>query len=99
MIITCAALECVQKFTIDGVYLKGAGKPGKGEFELQGPNGVAIGKDGKIYVCDLGNKKDSNSQWRLGISWELQSHRSGVWFRMFRSSKWYRYKQRGKHFL
>ena len=57
VIITCAALQCVQKFKIDGKFLKGAGKAGSGEFELKSPNGVTVGKDGKVYVCDLGNNR------------------------------------------
>lgn len=57
IIITCGALYCVQKFTAEGRFVKAAGKPGTGECEFQGPDGVAVGTDGRVYICDVGNNQ------------------------------------------
>ena len=58
IIITSAAgLKCVHKFTAEGKFIKAVGKPGTGDFEVQGADGIAIGKDGKVYICDVGNNR------------------------------------------
>lgn len=48
----------VHRFTRDGQLINSWGEPGKsepGQFHV--PHGVVVAPDGKVYVCDRGNKR------------------------------------------
>ena len=48
------------KFTLDGDVIASVGKKGclgRGENELDSPNGIFLGKDGRVYVVDAGNNR------------------------------------------
>ena len=50
----------VVKVTIEGDVIASVGKKGrrgKGESELDSPNGIALGRDGRVYVADSGNNR------------------------------------------
>ena len=46
------------KITLDGLVLAGVGKRGergRRDNELDKPNGIAVGRDGQVYIADRGN--------------------------------------------
>ena len=47
----------IQKFTADGEFLMAFGGSGRGEGEFNRPTGVAVDKDGVIYVTDYKNNR------------------------------------------
>jgi DNA-binding beta-propeller fold protein YncE len=53
----------IQKFDADGKFLKAWGTPGQTDAAaglasvFWGPRAVAVGKDGRVYVTDTGNKR------------------------------------------
>ena len=49
--------HCVSIFTKDGNYVTSFGGAGNGDGQLFRPVGLAIDRDGFLYVCDLGNSR------------------------------------------
>jgi uncharacterized protein YjbI with pentapeptide repeats len=47
----------IQKFTSAGYFLSKWGSRGSGEGQFNGPNGISVDSDGKVYVADSGNDR------------------------------------------
>jgi len=47
----------VQKFTTSGAFLGAIGTAGAGNGQLDTPDGIALGPNGQVYVCDRPNVK------------------------------------------
>ena len=50
-------LNCVQKFTSTGDFVTKWGSMGTGDAEFTEPNGVAVDKNGNVFVADPGNAR------------------------------------------
>ena len=50
---------CVHKITTTGEYLTQIGSAGSGEGQLQGPRGLCVGHDGRLYVAEATNSRIS----------------------------------------
>lgn len=50
-----AAIEQVQKFTLQGQYVTQWGRRGTGPGEFDNPAGIAVDSDGNVFVADLRN--------------------------------------------
>ena len=42
-------------FHTDGEFIKSIGKEGNGPLQFDGPHGLAVDKEGTLYVCDTFN--------------------------------------------
>lgn len=47
----------VRMFDPDGAYVRTLGRPGRGPGELSNPGGMAIDRDGRLWVANLGNAR------------------------------------------
>jgi DNA-binding beta-propeller fold protein YncE len=47
----------LQRFSVDGVFLRVIGTKGDGQGEFREPSGVAVDSGGNIYVADTGNRR------------------------------------------
>ena len=50
---------CVHKITTTGKYLTQIGSAESGEGQLQGPRGICVGHDGRLYVAEATNNRIS----------------------------------------
>ena len=50
---------CVHKITTTGEYLAQIGSAGSGEGQLQGPRGLCVGHDGRLFVVEYTNNRIS----------------------------------------
>lgn len=59
-------------FTLEGEFITQWGKPGTGSGDLDHPNGIAVGKDGTVYVSDSNHARvtaftpDGEPLWNFG---------------------------------
>ncbi len=81
----------VAKFNAAGKFLLSWGKPGTAAGEFDMPHGIALDKQGRVYVCDRGNSRiqifDPNGkplkQWQskeLGRPWGIEFAKDGSIF-------------------
>ena len=49
--------DCVSLFCTSGEFVHSFGKKGSSKGELNSPYGIAIDKDGFVFVCDTGNSR------------------------------------------
>ena len=55
--ILVTSINKIDLFTMEGKFINAVGQHGKGELEFNVPAGVAVGKNGKIYVVDSMNHR------------------------------------------
>ena len=55
--ITEWANHCVSVFRTSGEFVHSFGKEGSGRDELLDPSGIAVDKDGFVFVCDTSNSR------------------------------------------
>lgn len=49
--------HCVHVFSKAGVYLRSFGKKGSTQGQYCSPEGIAVGHDNRLYICDTGNDR------------------------------------------
>ncbi len=71
LVYACDAYQIIV-FTTDGTFVRQFGRPGTEPGDLDHPNGVAVGKDGTVYVSDSNHARvtaftpEGKPKWNFG---------------------------------